>query len=533
MGKIKGGKASNLKDENLLKKSIKQDGITLIALVITIIVLIILAGITIAALTGENGILKNATKAKEETEQAQQDELNKLWELNNIIDGNTKGRTAVYIWSLSDVNFNYLKAEVDYLNINTIYLSTGRELAGSSTFARMMAFCSNNNIDLYLLDGDVDWTESGEEQNIKEVIDKVDRYNNSGVDTKVKGVNLDVEFYLTDAYRNATTTEEKIRIFNQYSETMLEQAEYAKTKNLEYVICLPVWLDNIDKTILEKLYSADNITIELMNYEKNGQIDNIKTEIELARKYNKNITTIAELGNSSETEQTFYNDGIDICIEKQNEILEYYDYSKLGKAYHHYTPIVELLEKVIDLDNLYELDLYSYYGGTSVEVQNVYAVCGEGKIKGILEKSSSSNEYIYKFYGMNYGQDYKIVVEDNTYTANQTINKQKPDDEERKEHDTLRLEKISSYTLEIYGYLDDETPISLEGGRMKSGDEVIEGKVTEANGVKILIFTGLMYDKEYTLEVDNQGYDIQENTYKYTNDNTDNYYGNHVTLIKK
>ena len=39
-------------------------GITLIALVITIIVLLILAGITIAMLAGENGILTNATKSK-------------------------------------------------------------------------------------------------------------------------------------------------------------------------------------------------------------------------------------------------------------------------------------------------------------------------------------------------------------------------------------------------------------------------------------------------------------------------------------
>ena len=41
----------------------KQKGITLIALVITIIVLLILAGISIATLTGENGILKKATVA--------------------------------------------------------------------------------------------------------------------------------------------------------------------------------------------------------------------------------------------------------------------------------------------------------------------------------------------------------------------------------------------------------------------------------------------------------------------------------------
>ena len=41
-------------------------GITLIALVITIIILLILAGISIAMLTGENGIISKTTKAKEE-----------------------------------------------------------------------------------------------------------------------------------------------------------------------------------------------------------------------------------------------------------------------------------------------------------------------------------------------------------------------------------------------------------------------------------------------------------------------------------
>ena len=49
----------------------KNRGITLIALVITIIVLLILAGVSIATLTGQNGILTNATKAKEETEKAE------------------------------------------------------------------------------------------------------------------------------------------------------------------------------------------------------------------------------------------------------------------------------------------------------------------------------------------------------------------------------------------------------------------------------------------------------------------------------
>ena len=50
------------KEKNIVKK---QTGITLIALVITIIVLLILAGVSIATLTGNNGILKQANTAKE------------------------------------------------------------------------------------------------------------------------------------------------------------------------------------------------------------------------------------------------------------------------------------------------------------------------------------------------------------------------------------------------------------------------------------------------------------------------------------
>lgn len=49
-------------------KNVKSNkGITLIALVITIIILLILAGISIATLTGENGLLSKANTAKTET----------------------------------------------------------------------------------------------------------------------------------------------------------------------------------------------------------------------------------------------------------------------------------------------------------------------------------------------------------------------------------------------------------------------------------------------------------------------------------
>ncbi len=63
-----------------LKEELKYDkkGITLISLVITIIVLLILAGVTIAILIGDNGILNRATEAKNKIEEAEELEALKL-----------------------------------------------------------------------------------------------------------------------------------------------------------------------------------------------------------------------------------------------------------------------------------------------------------------------------------------------------------------------------------------------------------------------------------------------------------------------
>ena len=68
----------------LIMKKLKEElkygkrGITLISLVVTIIVLLILAGVTIATLTGENGILTRAQESKNTTENAKDDELRRL-----------------------------------------------------------------------------------------------------------------------------------------------------------------------------------------------------------------------------------------------------------------------------------------------------------------------------------------------------------------------------------------------------------------------------------------------------------------------
>ena len=94
------------------KQKLKESkGITLIALVITIIVLLILAGVTIATLTGDNGILKKAGDAKTQTEQAKEDENLKI-----AIAGSygTDGKL-----NLKDLKDNLTNQGIDYDKNNT------------------------------------------------------------------------------------------------------------------------------------------------------------------------------------------------------------------------------------------------------------------------------------------------------------------------------------------------------------------------------------------------------------------------------
>ncbi len=80
----------------------KSKGITLIALVITIIVLLILAGVSIATLLGNNGILNQAEKARVENRGATVEEECNLWKTNKKMDSQTAQVTAQTLEGLLD-----------------------------------------------------------------------------------------------------------------------------------------------------------------------------------------------------------------------------------------------------------------------------------------------------------------------------------------------------------------------------------------------------------------------------------------------
>lgn len=100
-----------------------ESGITLIALVVTIIVLIILAGVSINMLVGENGIITQAQKSKEDTERAEEQEKSDMVELEDEMN---ESITEIKVEQVTDARPGEL--EIDEQNLNTYIINSIEDL---------------------------------------------------------------------------------------------------------------------------------------------------------------------------------------------------------------------------------------------------------------------------------------------------------------------------------------------------------------------------------------------------------------------
>ena len=124
-----------------------QRGITLIALVVTIIVLLILAGVSIAMLTGSNGIIDNAVEARNRTDRANAIEtINlalqsiKVEAVAQSIDDNTydpvdnlEALADEAVTGITDTAF-VVTPGTDDITISYSNISTGTNVSGSIAF---------------------------------------------------------------------------------------------------------------------------------------------------------------------------------------------------------------------------------------------------------------------------------------------------------------------------------------------------------------------------------------------------------------
>ena len=81
--------------KKIMKIGMKRErGITLIALVVTIVVLLILAGVSINALFGNNGIIEKAKEAQNKMDKATENDQKEINELTNWLDNQVNGTTG-------------------------------------------------------------------------------------------------------------------------------------------------------------------------------------------------------------------------------------------------------------------------------------------------------------------------------------------------------------------------------------------------------------------------------------------------------
>ena len=111
----------------------QSKGITLIALVITIIVLLILAGVAIATLTGDNGILTKAVQAKDATRGGEVKEYVEMALVENTMADNTNGTRKTRAEVISELSTQgkltaeevTTLADVDVITIGGIQINFG------------------------------------------------------------------------------------------------------------------------------------------------------------------------------------------------------------------------------------------------------------------------------------------------------------------------------------------------------------------------------------------------------------------------
>ena len=120
-----------------MKNAFKEKrGITLIALVITIIVLLILAGVSIAMLTGQNGILSQAENAKVQQSHSSVVEAIKLEYNNWQIEQNTSNSRSIFLEDL--LNKNYVD-------------SSGAKIIVENLVGNKLSLGNGTDTDIYIL----------------------------------------------------------------------------------------------------------------------------------------------------------------------------------------------------------------------------------------------------------------------------------------------------------------------------------------------------------------------------------------------
>lgn len=254
---------------------------------------------------------------------------------------------AMYSW---DHDFIYLANEpmlqkvMELTECNILY----QEVSSNASTKDVAAFLQRRGEKgqtVYYLCGNASWAIEKDAASMLREVERTIAYNKAAGEHKFVGIQFDVEPYcLTDFEENAE------KYMAQYVKNSKLAYEAAHEAGLLVEICIPYWWESAygyyDE--LEDLIANACDSVAVMNYyKKDKEAYHIEHEVALCKKYNKRIINITETippGLHGLTENnTYYHDGIDAIEEMWNTLDGYFQYDKMGYAFHWMEVMIELL----------------------------------------------------------------------------------------------------------------------------------------------------------------------------------------------
>lgn len=216
---------------------------------------------------------------------------------------------------------------MDRLGVQEVYQDFDMEQS-SEMRKDFWELLKEKNYKAYYLCGDPKWAYPSRWERVLQAIEEAALLAEESQGT-LKGIVFDVEPYTMEEWEEE---EEAGRLMKDYAATMKKAYDEAAGYGLEVILCIPNFFDDEYGEELETLIRDCCDGIAVMNYSKDGQIERIRAEAELAYQYDKVLIHISEVqkGDASEVTRQMQE-----TRTLWNSIRREYPDGKLKFSYHH------------------------------------------------------------------------------------------------------------------------------------------------------------------------------------------------------
>lgn len=254
-------------------------------------------------------------------------------------------RNGLYSWSSmeTEADLEALLQVIEDVPVGEVYQHYTEDELQDRLPRDMITRLSEKKIDVWYVTGAPEWgiDETGVE--IRRAISMVALYNCMvPKEARFAGIQLDVEPYLTDNWNK-----DKQKVMESWYKALYRGKTLAEDYDVPVMICVPRWMDAVNKDVFERMLRDCCDELAIMNYDRRDEAEGIGPEMELAIKHHRPVICVSELtqpGRHGLTEDhTYYNAGLDELHKAWQRLSEAYPHNDLRFAYHHIDPLKEML----------------------------------------------------------------------------------------------------------------------------------------------------------------------------------------------